>query len=197
MSAVHPRVGGEHRSAAAEGGGMIGSSPRGRGTRCDIARLEARCRFIPRGRGTQAASDKGIRRWRFIPAWAGNTNTFNDLRCESPVHPRVGGEHWFRTRYALLFTGSSPRGRGTPEYPDVAFDRLRFIPAWAGNTACPSHHERSPPVHPRVGGEHKRQATRAFGDGGSSPRGRGTRNSAHVGRCAPRFIPAWAGNTAR
>ena len=51
------------------------------------------------------------------------------------------------------------------------------------------------PVHPRVGGEHPVAIGVDLGNGGSSPRGRGTRLD-HAGNCLRhRFIPAWAGNT--
>ena len=73
--------------------------------------------------------------------------------------------------------------------------RVRFIPAWAGNTKKGRRPLEVTTVHPRVGGEHygvPQIRHRLFG---SSPRGRGTLSSAL--RCAStcRFIPAWAGNT--
>ena len=52
------------------------------------------------------------------------------------------------------------------------------------------------PVHPRVGGEHRRWEVEHIGHLGSSPRGRGTHNSRRMLRYNNRFIPAWAGNTA-
>ena len=73
VSAVHPRVGGEHDAAKARDLHLIGSSPRGRGTRISS--------FL-----------KALQ-IRFIPAWAGNTNYRTAPRSRRPVHPRVGGEH--------------------------------------------------------------------------------------------------------
>ena len=111
-----------------------------------------------------------------------------------PVHPRVGGEHIGTFLSAGLGFGSSPRGRGT--YLDRRCDALdrRFIPAWAGNIAH-LHPARPPcPVHPRVGGEHARQAFNDLSFGGSSPRGRGTSPRPHPNHPFFRFIPAWAGN---
>ena len=86
------------------------------------------------------------------------------LRCirhdDGTVHPRVGGEH---------IAVSMPHRRS----------RIRFIPAWAGNTewTVVCRHELAPStVHPRVGGEHRTQR--------------------HTSSCyVLRFIPAWAGNT--
>ena len=51
---VHPRVGGERPFTSISSLPSIGSSPRGRGTRLDLA--------------------GGIDRGRFIPAWAGNAS---------------------------------------------------------------------------------------------------------------------------
>ena len=91
--------------------------------------------------------------------------------------------------------GSSPRGRGTPLPPRDAVPPARFIPARAGNTCSRPRSIRSTPVHPRAGGEHFRAPLHAHVHGGSSPRGRGTRWGCAPGSCAPRFIPARAGNT--
>ena len=55
---------------------------------------------------------------------------------------------------ALQYLGSSPRVRGTQvDFEDVE-DKVRFIPACAGNTrrVFPEHLHLS--VHPRVCGEH-------------------------------------------
>ena len=91
----HPRVGGEHYAVASLVWVMIGSSPRGRGTRRGDHRQERNKRVIPawagntlpsltigfltafwsspRGRGTRPLSKFVRYRERVIPAWAGNT----------------------------------------------------------------------------------------------------------------------------
>ena len=70
----------------------------------------------------------------------------------------------------------NPRTRGEHGKPVLgAPERVRFIPARAGNTSWPTSSCRSSPVHPRTRGEHG---------------GRG-----HHGRGDHRFIPARAGNT--
>ena len=51
------------------------------------------------------------------------------------------------------------------------------------------------PVHPRAGGEHAIASTSRRFCGGSSPRGRGTRESPNCKWLELRFIPARAGNT--
>ncbi|SIT17281.1 hypothetical protein SAMN05421580_112123 [Rhodobacter aestuarii] len=70
----------------------------------------------------------------------------------------------------------------------------RFIPAWAGNS-CRAHAWRGAgAVHPRVGGEQRRQSDQRRRYRGSSPRGRGTDLSRLPAEYSVRFIPAWAGN---
>ncbi len=112
------------------------------------------------------------------------------------VHPRVGGERApDNSRWSDVF-GSSPRGRGTPYRNAGPTHCRRFIPAWAGNAACPFKCWRAKAVHPRVGGERARIMGYVHRSSGLSPRGRGTRSVAPIGRAGRRFIPAWAGNAA-
>ena len=149
----------------------------------------------PRGRGTRHVMQCDILSQRFIPAWAGNTPCWRlvPLRCR--VHPRVGGEHPTSPSAAQPTAGSSPRGRGTPIGCALACSRLRFIPAWAGNTVASCACGNPQPVHPRVGGEHPPASAAGRPGGGSSPRGRGTLARLLYGAPATRFIPAWAENT--
>ena len=113
----------------------------------------------------------------------------------SPVHPRVGGEHHNRPTSRRFSHGSSPRGRGTHQRTQIGPENIRFIPAWAGNTRCRMVRCSSPPVHPRVGGEHLLRHDLTAFPIGSSPRGRGTHHRARDAVLVDRFIPAWAGNT--
>ena len=92
-------------------------------------------------------------------------------------------------------SGSSPRGRGTRTPIPRRRPRHRFIPARAGNTRPPTRPLPRPPVHPRAGGEHPLGIFNRRPQGGSSPRGRGTRRSWAPHRARYRFIPARAGNT--
>ena len=153
------------------------------------------CGSSPRGRGTPIKSIVNSVRPRFIPARAGNTRARRRAARRTPVHPRAGGEH---TQYATTLTaadGSSPRGRGTRRCPRRRHRRGRFIPARAGNTGIEVLGEVVWAVHPRAGGEHI-DWRRLFRFGaGSSPRGRGTRESRPIGAHPHRFIPARAGNT--
>ncbi len=174
-SAVHPRVGGEHCLFVSLNLLPIGSSPR--------------------GRGTPVRLPESTRAGRFIPAWAGNTQPRPVQGFGRPVHPRVGGEHRLTMPQCQPQPGSSPRGRGTQPLRWPVWQASRFIPAWAGNTDHKRGNVEDGAVHPRVGGEHTSgSATGRFKDG-SSPRGRGTRQTWSAPRPERRFIPAWAGNT--
>ena len=150
----------------------------------------------PRGRGTRIGCPTSVPSGRFIPAWAGNTPIRSIPKRACPVHPRVGGEHSPATRRLRKPGGSSPRGRGTPRFPDQLVATERFIPAWAGNTSGNMTPSTRQPVHPRVGGEHSSRIQVILGNLGSSPRGRGTHRTLHYRTSPHRFIPAWAGNTA-
>ena len=111
---VHPRVCGEHTSRADTEALKAGSSPRVRGTR--------RSRWLFHSYR------------RFIPACAGNTSLPLRVCRNSPVHPRVCGEHPSRKPCKQCFAGSSPRVRGTRRLLCQNRYQGRFIPACAGNT---------------------------------------------------------------
>ena len=111
---VHPRAGGEHGHVCSPVSCGLGSSPRGRGTRCLIlAKRSSR---------------------RFIPARAGNTSGSPRTPSPTPVHPRAGGEHLVGSGKGGAVNGSSPRGRGTLLRREQTGVHRRFIPARAGNT---------------------------------------------------------------
>ena len=112
---------------------------------------------------------------RFIPAHAGNTTSAATPGATSTVHPRACGEHDITRDTPSDKSGSSPRMRGTQVHPVLAFFKIRFIPAHAGNTQ-------------RVGTARHRPP-------GSSPRMRGTLRWSFRKRKPCRFIPAHAGNT--
>ncbi len=95
------------------------------------------------------------------------------------------------------FSGSSPRGRGTPARFDRSPPWSRFIPARAGNSSPRWRISVSSAVHPRAGGELIREQKFEDYFYGSSPRGRGTPAGADGCRPGERFIPARAGNSRR
>ena len=116
-SADHPRVCGEHRGCKAICLSLRGSSPRVRGT---LERAAGVCVKV-----------------RIIPACAGNTAVSITRRRVRSDHPRVCGEHDLHQLPVHFGFGSSPRVRGTPDAVPEVNDRVRIIPACAGNTDSP------------------------------------------------------------
>ncbi len=175
MDSVHPRACGEHRSQGSSILPVHGSSPRMRGTR-------------PVYVGACLLS-------RFIPAHAGNTGIRACTRLVAPVHPRACGEHKPGPRTRSIWSGSSPRMRGT-QVTKVETGKIgRFIPAHAGNTIKTQGAAKGAAVHPRACGEHGEHLRDAELGLGSSPRMRGTRLPHFSASIPGRFIPAHAGNT--
>ena len=164
---VHPRVCGERRLDVVGSENNAGSSPRVRGT----PRLLP---FVGRSE-------------RFIPACAGNAQRRRIRHRHRPVHPRVCGERGDKGIQGSGESGSSPRVRGTPVRLVVEIQRLRFIPACAGNASAPRSAQLLRAVHPRLCGERMlTPGDQQMGDG-SSPRVRGTLLLASC-REAPRTV---------
>ena len=172
---VHPRVHGELLPMDARRSSRAGSSPRTRGTQ---ERPEAR---------------EGLR--RFIPAYTGNSWAHSKHPSLHTVHPRVHGELTCGTFSAGAAIGSSPRTRGTQGPPRQDGRRLRFIPAYTGNSSRPRRRRPGSPVHPRVHGELRTATLFGGARAGSSPRTRGTRDRLGADLRAGRFIPAYTGNS--
>ena len=150
----HPRVCGEHDPLVPSVCDVLGSSPRMRGTL---------------GRRVVGLCLVGI-----IPAYAGNTPDVARRACLSGDHPRVCGEHplWLsRSRFGV---GSSPRMRGTLCRCCRTRFRLGIIPAYVGNTVRLTFAWPETWDHPRVCGEHARNAWNGVVGWGSSPHMRGT-----------------------
>ncbi len=93
VTAVHPRIRGEHRPSKAPDFYSVGSSPH--------------------TRGTPATSSSSGTNTRFIPAYAGNTPLDGWTEVPEPVHPRIRGEHIANTALKKAAAGSSPHTRGT------------------------------------------------------------------------------------
>ncbi len=155
---VHPRACGEQRKSFKNEVPDGGSSPRLRGT----VSFSAVCMFC----------------LRFIPAPAGNRPHPSSVMPPASVHPRACGE---QHRVALAGheeAGSSPRLRGTAAAKARQPVDQRFIPAPAGNSSSAGISAPPAPVHPRACGEQLRRQEREHLRTGSSPRLRGTANSA-------------------
>ena len=156
-TSVHPRVCGEQGCRFIEHWSVSGSSPRVRGTVSYVG-------------GSQTTK-------RFIPACAGNSSWCDLCWSCAPVHPRVCGEQGDCVMCHLVFSGSSPRVRGTANLDKSDRDIVRFIPACAGNSGDRARFDVQTAVHPRVCGEQPiRRPPRRY-SGGSSPRVRGTVNN--------------------
>ena len=132
-STVHPRVGGETKSAAVAAGTVTGPSPRGRGNQ--VAVLDDR--------------DEA----RSIPAWAGKPRGRSRHVLVPEVHPRVGGETPGQPSQYATVVGPSPRGRGNHQHHEEHVRLQRSIPAWAGKPLVLFPCAADGGVHPRVGGE--------------------------------------------
>ena len=170
----------------------------------------------PRVRGTPGSGPRVSTQDRFIPACAGNSSPRPTRRQSPAVHPRVCGELRRPPRPTRTRFGSSPRVRGTRASGSSNDSLRRFIPACAGNSSAGGTPRRSAPVHPRVCGELETPRLPCLAQYGSSPRVRGTRRRGRerwrlttgssprvrgtLGRqverrSARRFIPACAGNS--
>ena len=152
----HPRIRGEHHVVDIVGALHSGSSPHTRGAR---QRSPAR-----------------RTRSRIIPAYAGSTSFVHTDGILKPDHPRIRGEHFDRSVWAVRAAGSSPHTRGALSLPRVSRLSLRIIPAYAGSTARSSVHWASASDHPRIRGEHRLGESRVLNPCG--------------------IIPAYAGSTA-
>ena len=113
--ADHPRIRGEHETAARARPRRVGSSPHTRGAR----------------RRRRARPSAG----RIIPASAGSTGWRTRGAARGSDHPRIRGEHPKIRATLIVLTGSSPHTRGAREDHGGRRQVHRIIPAYAGSTA--------------------------------------------------------------
>ncbi len=149
----------------------------------------------PLARGTPHLQVGNAVNSRFIPAGAGNTLCNVGRQLASAVYPRWRGEHKNYADQQINQNGLSPLARGTRRAVTRARQRIRFIPAGAGNTSRTSAAGARRPVYPRWRGEHGKYVVADDKNNGLSPLARGTR-AGHLNQFfCRRFIPAGAGNT--
>ena len=98
-------------------------------------------------------------------------------------------------RLIIGSVGSSPLTRGTRKQRHRRVSRLRFIPAYAGNSAPQAGWAKCAAVHPRLRGELEWDMYTALVLAGSSPLTRGTLFVGLFSISQNRFIPAYAGNS--
>ncbi len=130
-----------------------------------------------------------------IPAYAGSTWVSASTPICTRDHPRVCGEHPNHSRKLFAQSGSSPRMRGAPCEPHVAYAPHGIIPAYAGSTLLRQERKEAERDHPRVCGEHRQPMPQQVFGTGSSPRMRGARGSTYMTRILIGIIPAYAGST--
>ena len=96
----------------------------------------------------------------------------------------------------MLDLAVHPRLRGElGEKVVESINRLRFIPAYAGNSASVTPIDLTKSVHPRLRGELNMSFKVYKKAAGSSPLTRGTQENGSLSNAATRFIPAYAGNS--
>ena len=155
ISAVQPRMCGEHTSSGCIGDPVYGSAPHVRGTREKLI-LDSRAK-------------------RFSPACAGNTPATPSLSIERPVQPRMCGEHRHSSTRPIVPCGSAPHVRGTLDREGAIVGPTRFSPACAGNTEVVRRGTVGRTVQPRMCGEHSVKKPAGTVMTGSAPHVRGTR----------------------
>ncbi len=171
----HPRLRGEHSSAAAICSSVSGTPPLARGTR------RPACGDLLESRNT--------------PACAGNTSQPPCRAEPGSEHPRLRGEHAVRSPAPLATSGTPPLARGTRAGRPGRASRPRNTPACAGNTTASPRRGARAAEHPRLRGEHSMWASPCSPTSGTPPLARGTLMLAAVIQPRRRNTPACAGNT--
>ena len=110
----HPRIRGEHSFLKARNDPQQGSPPHTRGTH------------------SLQISDINVR--GITPAYAGNTAPAASLSALMQDHPRIRGEHTYRTDLGENWAGSPPHTRGTHRECARRLNKRGITPAYAGNT---------------------------------------------------------------
>ena len=110
-----------------------------------------------------------------IPAYAGSTRPCTPSSPPQMDHPRIRGEHRFRLPDVDPGRGSSPHTRGAQLVDLGVIRTVWIIPAYAGSTISVFPFQFREPDHPRIRGEHLRDAGPGRLPAGSSPHTRGAR----------------------
>ena len=110
-------------------------------------------------------------------------------------HPRIRGEHVFRSGPFPSLYGSSPHTRGALGEDNARDYPGWIIPAYAGSTRMPGTCPKPRGDHPRIRGEHGVEEELDIVVQGSSPHTRGARGAPPDVAAVLRIIPAYAGST--
>ena len=131
----------------------------------------------PHTRGARSRRVRRSRSLRIIPAYAGSTASRSGRQRSPRDHPRIRGEHFDRSVWAVLAEGSSPHTRGARRSTAATTASRRIIPAYAGSTL--------------------RGGAAVIGAVGSSPHTRGAQPGRRNRGDGAGIIPAYAGSTSR
>ena len=93
----------------------------------------------PHTRGAPGDPEGPLEQLGIIPAYAGSTRARGKESIVSGDHPRIRGEHVWKTERYNLATGSSPHTRGAPRETFADAEADRIIPAYAGSTCTTSY----------------------------------------------------------
>ncbi len=107
----------------------------------------------------------------------------------------MGGEFAAAVNSIRFVSGPPPHGRGIGTCGRRELRPRRSTPAWAGNSPSTAEQVESRSVHPRMGGEFKRQSHSDSGWTGPPPHGRGIRIRGEDRVGASRSTPARVGNS--
>ena len=151
----------------------------------------------PHTRGIQIFTVGYVFQIGFTPAYAGNTHATTAIIIYWRVHPRIRGEYRNLTAVVYITGGSPPHTRGIQVRDKRARGVEGFTPAYAGNTRHSSGYIRGRGVHPRIRGEYCQVNGFHMVQQGSPPHTRGILQHTIGKPRAPRFTPAYAGNTFR
>ena len=129
--------------------------PRSRGEHgCTLCHTRLYGGSSPLARGTRPPLPCTLPGERIIPARAGNTGNLDLPAAVKADHPRSRGEHTMPFAPNPDTTGSSPLARGTHQQTLRRSERIRIIPARAGNTPSTDNLLIGAADHPRSRGEH-------------------------------------------
>ena len=154
FSEDHPRLRGEHLFQFLTCWGYTGSPPPTRGTLDEDTKL--------------------FEVSRITPAYAGNTFTDEGNAELRRDHPRLRGEHSWKTVHYKVILGSPPPTRGTHMLIIGQLLMIGITPAYAGNTKFRMGKAVVKGDHPRLRGEHLNLEGFGGATPGSPPPTRGT-----------------------
>ena len=215
-SRAHPRGCGADTMTGPVHLDLEGSSPRVRGRHHRLRYRHPRLRLIPAGAGQTGAgggllfvarahprgcgADLCLRRLHLCacgssPRVRGRRTRLSTHSKMCVAHPRGCGADVKRYRRLRLRSGSSPRVRGRRDLVQRLVDRLRLIPAGAGQTSPGRDHQTRSSAHPRGCGADGPGCRFIVTAPGSSPRVRGRRAGTVFPAERVGLIPAGAGQT--